>query len=99
MLKRLVGVLRDLYNRYLDAVQNLKQLQQKYDHEVSVLNGYILRLKGENEKLRPKAQQYEMLCKSLGQNHVDALLTAIRIKTHSVEKQKGANHEHGTYQL
>lgn len=99
LLKRVVGVLRDLYNRYLDAVQSLKKLQQKYDHEVCVLNGYILRLKGENEQFRPKALQYEMLCRSLGQNHVDALLTAIRIKTYSIEKQKGANHEHGTYQL
>lgn len=99
LVKRLVEVLRDLYNRYLDAVQSLKKLQQKYEHEVSLLNGYILRLKGENEQLRPKAQQYEMLCKSLGQNHVDTLLTAIQIKAHSIEKQKGANHKHGTYQL
>lgn len=99
LVKRLVAVLRDLYNRYLDAVQSLKQLQQKYDHEVSMLNGYILRLKGENEQLRPKVQQYEMLCKYLGQKHVDALLTAIRIKAHSMEKQKGANHEHGTYRI
>ena len=85
LLKRLVSVLRDLYNRYLDAVQSLKQLQQKYDHEVGVLNGYILRLKGENEQLRPKVQQYDMLCKYLGQKHVDALLTAIQIKTHGIK--------------
>ena len=94
-----MSVLRDLYSRYLDAAQNLKKLQQKYDHKVGALNGYILRLKGENEQLRPKAKQYDMLCKSLGQQHMDALLTAIQIKTHSMEKQKGAKKEHGTYHL
>lgn len=99
LVKRLVGVLRDLYNRYLDAVQSLNKLQQKYDRETGVLNEYILRLKSENEQLQPKAKQYDTLCKSLGQQHMDAVFAAIKMKTHDIGKQKGANREHGTYYL
>ena len=82
LVKRLVGVLRDLYDR-----------------ETGVLNEYILRLKSENEQLQPKAKQYDTLCKSLGQQHMDALFAAIKMKTHDIGKQKGANREHGTYYL
>ena len=33
------------------------------------------------------------------ENNMDALFAAIKMKTHDIGKQKGANREHGTYYL
>ena len=81
LYKTIIGVLRALYNKYLDLISSFNRLrgdynrlQQRYD----TLDASFDRLADENDRLIAIEADYNALCRGYGADRVEEQVRAIR---------------------
>ncbi|MBQ9458736.1 MAG: plasmid recombination protein [Oscillospiraceae bacterium] len=81
LYKKIVGVLRALYNKYLDLINSFNRLRADYDRlqqHYASLDASNDRLAEENTGLKQVAANYDTLCRGYGADRVAEQVRAIR---------------------
>ena len=81
LYKKIIGVLRALYNKYLDLINSFNRLRGDYDRlqqRYVSLDASFDRLTEENKGLKQVAADYDTLCRGYGADRVEEQVRAIR---------------------
>ena len=81
LYKKIVDVLRALYNKYLDLINSFNRLNDSYNRlqqRYASLDASFDRLAEENKSLKQVAADYDALCRGYGADRVEEQVRAIR---------------------
>ena len=91
MFSKIVDVLRELYNKYLDLINSFNRLNDSYNRlqqRYSSLDASFDRLAEENKGLQQVAADYDALCRGYGADRVDEQVRAIREREEEQKRQR-----------
>ena len=90
LFHRIIGVLRNVFNRYLDLKREYERLQDRYRMAVKSENQMretIDRLREEKTGLSAIAEKYHALCRAFGKDYVEERAQEI-LEREAVEKRQ-----------
>ena len=96
LYRKIIGVLRGLFNKYLDLKHDYEDLQNKYAREIdrgNQMKKTIRRLTGEKEGLMGTVAKFDALCRGLGREHIEAQAKAILEREEKERHQQKLLHE------
>ena len=91
LYKKIVGVLRALYNKYLNLVDSFDRLRGDYDRlqqRYASLDASFDRLAEENKGLQQVAADYDALCRGYGLYRVEEQVRVIREREEEQKRQR-----------
>lgn len=91
LYKKIVDVLRALYNKYLDLINSFNRLNDSYNRlqqRYSSLDTSFDRLAEENKSLKQVAADYDALCRGYGADRVEEQVRAIREREAEQKRQR-----------
>ena len=97
LYKKIVGVLRALFNKYMKLVDRLNRLKGDYDRLrqwYATLDASFERMTRENVTLKRVAADYDALCRGYGPDRVEEQVRAIRERENVERQQRLAMRRH-----
>ena len=91
LYKKIVDVLRALYNKYLDLINSFNRLNDSYNRlqqRYASLDASFDRLAEENKSLKQVAADYDALCRGYGADRVEEQVRAIREREAEQKRQR-----------
>lgn len=97
LYKKIVGVLRALFNKYMKLVDSFDRLRGDYDRlrqRYTTLDASFERLANENDALKRVAADYDTLCRGYGSDRVEEQVRMIREREAAERRQRLAARRH-----
>ena len=90
LFHRIIGVLRNLFNKYLDLKHDYEDLHRRYDREIESGNQMkktIKRLNEEKDSLSGIVTKFHALCRGFGEEYIESQVSGI-LERESEERQQ-----------